>query len=268
VEVVAPERPVDDHVIEAFVDPLMKRLIKGKHYVLGALEVPYLPLVPFSLIDRYVLAAMRWAVAGTIEASRLALQEGALCWNVGGGYHHASRHAAEGFCVYNDIGIAYDGLIRSGGLQPSDRILVVDVDAHHGNGNAQVFADLPNVVLVDVYNRDIYPASPVTRQRVNLPVPLPSGTTGADYLQKLEAVLQKIAGRYRLAFVVAGTDVLASDPLGQLKLTVEDCAARDRMVAERLREVAGATVVVAGGGYSAESSRAMIASILSLARQS
>ena len=180
VELVAPERPVDDEVIEAFVDPLMKRLIKGKRYILGALELPYLPVLPFSLIDRYVLAAMRWAVAGTVLASRLALQERAVCWNVGGGYHHASRHAAEGFCIYNDIGIAYDGLIRSGGLRPEDRILIVDVDAHHGNGNARVFAETPNVVLADVYNQDIYPASPVTRQRVDLPVPLPSGTTGKE----------------------------------------------------------------------------------------
>jgi histone deacetylase 11 len=184
---------------------------------------------------------------------------------VGGGYHHASRHAAEGFCIYNDIGIAYDGLIRSGDLRADDRILIVDVDAHHGNGNARVFAEAANVVLADVYNRDIYPATPVTRQRVDLPVPLPSGTTGAEYLRALEAMLKQIAGRYRLAFVVAGTDVLATDPLGHLKLTVEDCAARDRLVVARLREVADATVVVAGGGYSADSSRAMIAGIKAVA---
>ena len=265
VEFVAPERPVDDGVIEAFVDPLMKRLIKGKRYILDALEIPYLPLVPFSLIDRYVLAPMRWAVAGTLQASRLALQERAVCWNLGGGFHHASRQAAEGFCIYNDIGIAYDGLIRSGGLRPEDRILIVDVDAHHGNGNARVFAETPNVVLADVYNQDIYPATPATRQRVDLPVPLASGTTGADYLRKLEAMLRKITGTYRLAFVVAGTDVLATDPLGRLKLTVDDCAQRDRLVVARLREVADATVVVAGGGYSSESSRAMIAGIESVA---
>ena len=182
-----------------------------------------------------------------------------------GGYHHASRQAAEGFCIYNDIGITYDGLVRAGGLQASDRILIVDVDAHHGNGNARVFAEAPNVALGDGYNQDIYPTSPVTRQRVDLPVPLPSGTTGADYLARLEGVLRRIEGRYRLAFVVAGTDVLATDPLGRLELTIDDCAARDRMVVERLRELSAATVVVAGGGYSAESSKAMIASIKSLA---
>lgn len=264
VELIAPARPLDHATIEAFVDPLMKRLLRGKRYVLGALELPYLPLLPFSLIDRYVLSAMRWAAAGTIEASRLALR-GTTCWNLGGGYHHASRNAAEGFCLYNDIGMAYDTLINSGELQPSDRVLIVDVDAHHGNGNARVFDENRNVVLLDVYNRDIYPSSRHTRSRVDLPVPLPSGSSGPHYLEKLEEALGHLARPFRLAFVVAGTDVLASDGLGHLSLTVEDCAVRDRMVMQRLRDLSTPAVVVAGGGYSAESSRAMIASINGLA---
>lgn len=265
IEFIAPDGPVEHTVIDAFVDPLMKRLIRGKRPILQALEVPYLPLIPFSLIDRLVLTPMRWAVAGTILASHLALREGTVCWNIGGGYHHASRSAAEGFCVYNDIGMAYDGLIRAGELGPKDRILIVDVDAHHGNGNARVFAETPQAVLADVYNQDIYPSTPVTRKRVDLPVPLPSGTGGADYLRQLEAMLGRIAGRYRLAFVVAGTDVLASDPLGRLNLTIEDCAARDRLVVARLRDLADGIVVVAGGGYSADSSRAMVAGIKMIA---
>ena len=261
VDVVGPPAPIDDASIDSFLDRVMVALVRSKRPVLQALEVPYIPLLPFSFIDQRVLLPMRWAVAGTLLAARTALG-GADCWNLSGGYHHASRHAAEGFCIYNDVGIACEQLGQAGELRPDDRILIVDVDAHHGNGNARVFDQSKNVVLLDVYNADIYPSNAYTRERVDVGVPLPSGTSGAVYLEKLEGALGRLAGAFKIGFVVAGTDVLASDPLGKLGLTVEDCAARDEMILKRLRALATPAVMLAGGGYSPESSRAMIASIL------
>ena len=78
---------------------------------------------------------MRWGVAGTLEASKAALA-GKNCWNLAGGYHHASQRSAEGFCLYNDIGIAHQELLKTGLLKSDDNILIIDVDAHNGNGNA------------------------------------------------------------------------------------------------------------------------------------
>jgi histone deacetylase 11 len=256
----APSSPVDDTVINAFVEPLQQRLIKVKRYVLRALEVPYIPLLPFSLIDRRLLLPMRWAVAGTIMGAVLAMQ-GESCRNLSGGYHHASRRFAEGFCIYNDIGMAYDNLVQSGRLQTEHRVLIIDVDAHHGNGNADVFLDNPNVILLDIYNEDIYPRSSYTKNRLDIPVPLRSGTAGDMYLDKLSTALSRLDGNFKLAFVVAGTDVLASDPLGGLRLTVEECAQRDLLVEARLCALSIPSVVVAGGGYGRDSSRAMIASL-------
>ena len=260
-DVVTPDDPVDDVAINAFVDPLMRRLIKGKRYVLQALELPYIPLLPFGMIDRRVLLPMRWAVAGTIKGATLALG-GESCRNLSGGYHHASRSAAEGFCVYNDIGMAYDRLIQTQRLSADDRILIIDVDAHHGNGNAYVFMENRNVVLLDMYNDDIYPMSEYTKNRVDISVPLRSGTSGSVYLERLVTALGNVDGNFKLAFVVAGTDVLASDPLGGMKLSVEECAQRDRLVEEKLHALSVPWVFVAGGGYSRDSSRAMIASLL------
>ena len=260
-DIVEPDEPVDDAAINAFVDPLMRRLIRGKRYVLQALELPYIPLLPFGVIDRRVLLPMRWAVAGTIKGATLALN-GESCRNLSGGYHHASRSAAEGFCVYNDIGMAYDWLIETKRLSASDRILIIDVDAHHGNGNAYVFMENRNAVLLDIYNDDIYPKSEFTKNRVDISVPLCSGTLGSVYLEKLAAGLEALEGGFRLAFVVAGTDVVASDPLGGLKLTVEECAQRDRLIEDKLRKVSVPSVFVAGGGYSPDSSLAMIASVV------
>ncbi|HEU5136429.1 MAG TPA: histone deacetylase [Steroidobacteraceae bacterium] len=258
--VVTPVRPVDDAVINAFVNELMKRVLKAKRYILQALEVPYIPLLPFSWIDKRILLPMRWAVADTIKGAELALA-GTNRRNLSGGYHHASRKSAQGFCIYNDIGIAYDQMMAAGRLSANDRVLIIDIDAHHGNGNAEVFLENRNVVLLDVYNADIYPQTNYTRERVDLAVPLASGTRGDEYLQKLGAALRKLDGNFRLAFVVAGTDVLATDPLGRLGLTIDECAERERLVEQRLSALSIPALFVAGGGYSADSSRAMTASI-------
>jgi len=260
IEIESPRMPIDEEAINAFVNPLMRRLIKGKRYVLHALELPDIPLISFSMIDRHILAPMRWAVEGTRLGAEIALA-GESCRNLSGGYHHASRQSAEGFCIYNDIGIAYDSLIGSGRLTSGDRVLIVDVDAHHGNGNAYVFAENPSVTLLDMYNASIYPDSFFTRARVNIAVQLEPGTTGETYLHKLDDALGKIDPDHVLAFVVAGTDVLKSDSLGQLGLSIEECAQRDQIIAERLADLSIPSVFLAGGGYSRESSQAMIAAI-------
>ena len=251
--------------IDGFVDALMRGTLHNKRCILAALEVPYIPLLPFSLIDRRILLPMRWGVCGTVEAAREALN-GTHAWNLSGGYHHASRKAAEGFCIYNDIGIAVQQLGAGGLLAPSDRILIIDIDAHHGNGNAHVFMDQRQVVLLDIYNGSIYPSSPWTKQRLDIDIPLPPRTTGADYLARLSDGLGQIQGPFRLAFVVAGTDVLASDPLGGLNLTIDDCVARDQMVLERLQALSVPAVFVGGGGYGRDSAKAMVASIGNLYR--
>jgi len=254
------DAPVAQAKLDAFAGEILRRLYASKRYILRALEVPYIPLLPFSVIDNRVLAPMRWAVQGTIAAAEAALR-GADCWNLSGGYHHASRNAAEGFCIYNDVGVAVQDLRSRGMLTIDDRILIVDVDAHHGNGNAHVFLKDPSVEILDIYNGDIYPNSPTTKQRVNIGLPLPSETSGPDYLARLRAGLDRLTAGARLAFVVAGTDVLASDPLGALNLSVPECAERDRLVFARLKQIGVPAVFLAGGGYGKQSADAMIAGL-------
>ena len=252
--------PVSNRQLDEFAGEILRPLYASKRYILRALEVPYIPLLPFSVIDNRILAPMRWAVQGTIAAGEAALG-GADCWNLSGGYHHASRNAAEGFCIYNDVGIAVQELRRRGLLGAEERILIVDVDAHHGNGNAHVFLNDPSVEILDIYNGDIYPNSPTTKRRVNIGLPLPSGTRGSEYLSRLRGGLERLTPGARLAFVIAGTDVLASDPLGALGLSVQECAERDRLVFAYLKQLGVPAVFLAGGGYGRESADAMIAGI-------
>ena len=104
-------------------------------------------------------------------------------------------------------------------------------------------------------------------QRVDINIPLRPGTSGRDYLSRLSEGLAELSGSFRLAFVVAGTDVLASDPLGGLGLSIDDCVVRDRLVLERLQALSVPAVFVGGGGYGRDSAKAIVASIGSLCKR-
>jgi histone deacetylase 11 len=266
ISIIEPKNPISQVVIDEFVGDLLKRLLHSKRYILNALELPFVPIIPFSVIDKKLLLPMRWAVNGTLDSMKEALS-GKNCWNLSGGYHHASRDSAEGFCIYNDIGIAYEEHLKSSILKRDDRILIIDVDAHHGNGNAHTFIGNNNVTIVDIFNDDIYPKSSITKNRINISVPLHNNAIGPEYLKSLETALRKIDGSFRIAIVVAGTDVLSSDPLGGFNLTVEDVVNRDIMIFEKLQKMSIPVIFLGGGGYSRESVDATLESISKLYKQ-
>ncbi|HEA16582.1 histone deacetylase [Pseudoalteromonas prydzensis] len=261
IEIVQPAGPISTEVINEYLNELMRKLVLSKTLVLRALEVPKIPFVGFDFLDKKILTPMRLAVAGTLLGAEKALESGEIMWNLSGGFHHASNLNMEGFCIYNDIGISYQQLRKNGQLSETDKVLIIDVDAHHGNGNAYSFKDNENVHLLDVYNEDIYPTSQFTRNRVNFPVPLKSGVEGCEYLEKLTQALELITGNYALAFVIAGTDVLAVDKLGGFKLNVEDVAKREKIILSHLKTLEIPTVVTGGGGYSKQSASAIAAAI-------
>jgi histone deacetylase 11 len=252
--------PIATAATLGFANSLLKLMLTNKRYILGALALPYLPLIPFSFIDKKILLTMRWAVAGTLAAAEHALQ-GGYCWNLAGGYHHASRSGCEGFCIYNDIGITVQQLRQRQLLAATDPILIIDVDAHHGNGNARTFMDDASVTILDIYNKDIYPDGDYTKDRINIALPIANGTLGPAYLQILGDGLARLDGPFAIAFVVAGTDVLASDPLGGLGLTLDECVQRDSMVLERLQTLGVPAVFLGGGGYSPDSAKQIAASL-------
>ena len=255
--------PISMEIIKEFPNELISMLIFDKVPVLRALEVPNIPFISFKTIDKKVLSPMRRGVNATLQAAQLALT-GKNCWNLAGGYHHASQHGMQGFCIYNDIGIAYQELIKSGELVNDDKVLIIDTDAHHGNGNARTFMDNENVTIIDVYNESIYPLTYSTRERVDIPVPLAHGVTPEYYLDSLDNALKELTAEFKIAFVVAGTDVLKTDKLGGMHLTIDDIVKRDRLTLTRLNELNIPAVFLGAGGYSKESAQAVAASITEL----
>lgn len=263
INITSPSGPTGKAILNEFFGDLLRRLVERKRFILNALELPYMRYLPFSIIDKRILLPMRWAVQGTIDSTIRALS-GTNCWNLGGGFHHASKNSSEGFCIYNDIGIACQEALKSGTLKKNDRVLIIDVDAHHGNGNAHTFLYNENVIIVDIYNEDVYPQSTLTRSRVDIPVPLKKGCAGKAYLEALDRALGKISRDFRIAFVIAGTDVLATDALGGMALSIDDVCERDTMIMKRLKALSIPTVVLGGGGYGKESAGAVIKSLLGL----
>jgi histone deacetylase 11 len=202
------------------------------------------------VIDWRILRPMRYATGGTILACRLALDHG-IAINLGGGYHHAAADWGGGFCVYADAPIAAKALHDEGRIR---RVLVVDLDAHHGNGTAALFHHWSWALILDLYEQDLFPAR---KEREDYPLPVPPGLTGSEYLDILREHLPRTidSAQPNLVIYNAGSDPFEHDQLSRFRLTRESLAERDLFVVSTVRERSIPIAMVLSGGYSSESWR-------------
>lgn len=214
------------------------------------LNVALLARLPAAFIDWRVLRPMRLATGGTILACRLALEHG-LAINLAGGYHHAADAWGDGFCVYADTPIAAATLHAEGRVE---RVLVVDLDAHQGNGTAATIRSWPWASILDVYEVDVFPTF---KQPEDFPVPIPAGLEGPEYLRIVEEAVPRALDQVKPDLVIynAGSDPYYADPLTYLELAREDLARRDLMVATMARERSIPMAMVLSGGYARDSWR-------------
>ncbi len=212
------------------------------------LEVPIVASLPRWLIDWRVLKPMRLATGGTILACRLALEHG-VAINLGGGFHHAASAWAGGFCVYADVPLAVRMLYDEGKVE---RVLVVDLDAHQGNGTAEVFEAWPWAAIYDIYERDNFPS---VKEAEDYPLPVASGLSGIEYLDILYDTLPVALDKFKPDLVVynAGSDPYVNDPLAGFCLTANDLADRDLAVVTMARERRIPFAMVLSGGYARDS---------------
>jgi acetoin utilization deacetylase AcuC-like enzyme len=187
----------------------------------------------------------RRATMGTLMAARAALAEG-IAANLAGGTHHACHDHGEGYCVINDVVVAIRALAAEGTAQ---RALVVDLDVHHGNGNAELLAGDPGAFTFSMHGERNYP---LRKPPSDLDVGLADGTDDEAYLQALQLHLPLAFERSRadIVFYLAGVDVVAGDRFGRLALTRAGLAARDRYVLEQARARGAPVVLVLAGGYA------------------
>ena len=185
-----------------------------------------------------------------VEATRLACHA-ALAEGVGvclaGGTHHALRGHGEGYCVFNDVAIAIRDLQDK---QPNIKIMVVDTDAHQGNGTAHLFARDDSVFTLSLHGEKNFPFN---KECSDLDVALPDGCGDADYLAALELALDEMNHRFQpdLVIYLAGADPFEGDRLGRLKLSFDGLEARDRRVFDWCFARALPVAFVMAGGYGA-----------------
>lgn len=194
------------------------------------------------------------SVGGTVAAARWALEHG-LGVALAGGTHHAFADRGEGFCVYNDLVVAARALLDEGAV---DRVLVVDLDVHQGNGTAAICAGDERVVTYSVHGARNYP---FVKEASDLDVPLDDGTDDVGYLAALERTLPPLFATTApdLVLYQGGVDVLDGDRFGRLRLTEAGVAARDRIVADLCRGAGAPLATTLGGGYHAEVARTVSA---------
>lgn len=183
---------------------------------------------------------------GTLDCARFAMQDAGVALNIAGGTHHSFADRGEGFCVFNDIAIAANELLFAGDIQ---KALVVDLDVHQGNGTAHIFAQEPRVFTLSFHGAKNYPNR---KPPSDLDVGFPDGTTDKVYLDTLYETLPALldAEQPDLVFYLSGVDILATDKLGRLAVSMAGCRERDRFVFQCCKDRGLPVAVCMGGGYS------------------
>jgi acetoin utilization deacetylase AcuC-like enzyme len=182
---------------------------------------------------------------GTVQCALFAQQYG-CSMNIAGGTHHSFTYKGEGFCLLNDIAIAANYLLKK---NLSKKILVVDLDVHQGNGTAQIFKNNSSVFTFSMHGEKNYP---LRKEASDLDIGLADKTEDSLYLKILKNTLPALLDEVQPDFIfyLSGVDVLATDKLGRLGMTLNGCKERDRIVLEACRKNNIPVAISMGGGYS------------------
>ncbi len=182
---------------------------------------------------------------GTIEASKYALKYG-FAMNIAGGTHHAYSNRGEAFCLLNDqaVGAAY--LLHH---KLVNKVLIVDLDVHQGNGTAEIFKNEPKVFTFSMHGASNYPFE---KETSDLDIPLKDHTNNDEYLAILKETLPQLITSHQPDFIyyLSGVDILASDKLGKLGCTLQGCKERDNFVLQLAHSKNIPVMCSMGGGYS------------------
>ena len=235
---VEPEPASDDDVRLVHDAEYVAKLRSGtlSYQDILRLEIPY---------SRQMVEAFWLAAGGSILAARLAMENG-VGFNIGGGFHHAFPGHGEGFCAINDVAIAVRRLQADGRIR---RAMVVDVDVHHGNGTAAVFANDPTVFTLSIHQFNNYPSE---KPLSSLDIHLADGTEDSEYLHRLGNGYRAALAMFQpeLLMYVAGADPYLEDQLGGLSLTFEGLMERDRLVIRTALAQGIPVAIVLAGGYA------------------
>jgi len=233
-----PEKPNDKHILAVHDPEYYYDLVNLTLDQRAARKIGF-PLSR-ALVQREILIA-----DGTIKASEFALKHG-ISMNIAGGTHHAFSNRGEGFCMLNDQAIGARYLQQNNLAQ---NILIVDLDLHQGNGTAEIFQNDASIFTFSMHGKSNYPFK---KEQSDLDIALENDTDDSAYLKLLEKTLPNLIAEQQPNFIyyLCGVDVIETDKLGKLSLTVDGCKARDRFVLEQCKANQIPVMCSMGGGYS------------------
>ena len=199
--------------------------------------------IGFPLVDSVVRRSFI-ATGGTVLATKLALNYGIAC-NTAGGSHHATSNEGAGFCVFNDVAVAAKYL-TSRGL--ANKILIIDLDVHQGNGNSELFKNDNQVFTFSMHSKVNYPAK---KSVSDLDIELEENLEDREYIDILKNNLKYLnEEEFDFVFYIAGVDIHYNDRLGKLKISDNGIFERDELVIDNFFSNKIPICGVLGGGYN------------------
>lgn len=184
-------------------------------------------------------------IQGTIDCCHFAFENG-ISMNVAGGTHHAYSDKGEGFCLLNDVAVGAHYLLEN---ELVSKVLVVDLDVHQGNGTAEIFENDDRVFTFSMHGKENYP---LKKEKSDLDIELKTYCKDEEYLNILFETLPKLIETQKSEFIfyISGVDILKTDKLGKLSVSMEGCKQRDEFVFNECKKNKIPLVVAMGGGYS------------------
>lgn len=202
-------------------------------------------------------AAQRLIAGSDLQAAKLLLDGGSKTAHTFGGFHHAGPDYGEGFCIYNDVAITAKVLVERHGLK---RVMILDSDAHQGNGTMDIFKDEPRVLFISIHQdpRTIYPGKGFTWEigesegkGYTVNIPMPPGSGNSQYAMALDRIIEPLAREFKPEFFIrnGGSDPFYGDELTMLGLDLDGLAMVSRRTREIALETAGKLLDMTVSGY-------------------
>ncbi|MEM8772218.1 MAG: histone deacetylase [Pseudomonadota bacterium] len=218
----------------------------------GSIDAAAMRRIGFPWSEHVALRA-RATMGGAVAAARAALRDG-LSGQLAGGTHHAHFDFGSGYCVFNDFAVAALSLLEN---RHVDRIAIIDLDVHQGDGNAAILSPRKDVFVLSVHGEKNFPFRKVNS---DLDIGLPDNIKDDAYLRALHDALPAVwAFQPDLVLYQAGVDPLREDKLGRMALTHEGLSRRDHLVLSECKSRGIPVSMAIGGGYADPISASVVA---------